>query len=293
MAAADRGWFMNSRQKTIIRVLQLIFYPIAAIMLIAFAIQFYGVMTGQAEVEILTEADLVPKTDWVAVAIVGFFWIVFLALLIEFLAREILRLHPRDGLGTPLVEIGRANRPLHFLLVVGVAPFVVGLNLILFQPEAVDIDPAQVSLHELMAFWLFYGIAHFLLVAFLLRAIRNRPFFVLTDKGFLYEPGDISPGLIRWEDVVEIKEAELLFGQNTYAGPTTRATLVVGLKNPEAYRQRYTPLLGLLQRLSTKVVSFQTDGPGDIVIVADDLGARYAEVRDLMLARAKLRGGRT
>lgn len=283
---------MNSRQKTIIRVLQLILYPIAAIMLIAFAVQFYGVLTGQAGVEILTEADSAPQTDWVAVAIVGLFWVVFLALLIEFLAREILRRHPRDGLGTPLVEIGRANRPLHFLLVVGVAPFVVGLNLILFQPDALDIDPGQISLHELMAFWLFYGIAHFLLVAFLLRAIRNRPFFVLTEKGFLYEPGDISPGLIRWGDVSEIKEAELLTGQNTYAGPTTRATLVVGLKNPEAYRQRYTPLLGLLQRLSTKFVSYQTEGPGDIVIVADDLGARYGEIRDLMLSRAKLPAGR-
>lgn len=282
---------MNSRQKTIIRVLQLIFYPIAAIMVIAFVWNFYVTMTGQGDVEILTEADRTPGTDWVAVVVVGLFWIVFLALLIEFLAREILRRNPRDHLGKPLVEIGRVNSALRFLPVIVMIPFVAGLNLILLQPETLDIDPGRISLPELMAFWLFHGVAHFLLVAFLLRAIRNRPFFVLTSKGFLYEPGDLSPGLIRWEDVTEIREAELLSGQGAFAGPATRRTLVVGLRNPDAHRQRYTPLLGLLQKLSARVVSFQTDGPGDVVIFADDLGSRYEEVRDLMLTQAKATGG--
>jgi hypothetical protein len=280
-AARIGAGLMNSRQKTIIRVLQLIFYPIAAIMLVGFAWNFYRIMTGQGEVEILTDADRAPETDWVAVAVVGLFWFVFLALLIEFLAREILRRHPRDGLGTALVEIGRTNSPLRFLLVVGVLPFVVGLNLILLRPEALNIDPAQISLQELMAFWLFYGIAHFLLVAFVLRALRNRPFFILTDKGFLYEPGDISPGLIRWEDVAEIKEAQLLTSRGRY-GPTTGTVLAVALKNPEDYAPRYTPLLRMLNAALTPLIRYQTGGPGDIVLASEDFGARYGEIKDLM-----------
>ena len=280
---------MNSRQKQIVLILQLIFYPIAAIMLIGFAWNFYGIMTGQGGVEILTDADRAPETDWVAVAVVGLFWFVFLALLLEFLAREILRRHPRDDLGTPLVEIGRTNSPLRFLLVIAVLPFVVGINLILFRPETLEIDPTRLSLPELMAFWLFYGITHFLLVAFLLRAIRNRPFFVLTEKGFLYEPGDISPGLIRWEDVAEIKEAELLTSRGR-SGPTTGTVLAIALRNPEAYAPRYTPLLRMLNAALTPLIRYQTGGPGDIVLASEDFGARYGEVKDLMMQRAHGRG---
>jgi hypothetical protein len=280
---------MNSRQKKIVRILQLIFYPIAAFMLIGFAWNFYGIITGQAEVEFLTEIDRAPETDWVAVAVVGLFCCVFLALLIEFLAREILRRHPRNALGTPLVEIGRISSPLRFLLVIAVLPFVVGLNIILFRPETLEIDPTRVSLPELMAFWLFYGIAHFLFVGFLLRAIRNRPFFVLTDKGFLYEPGDISPGLIRWDDVAEIKEAELLTGRGRY-GPTTGTVLAVALKNPEVYASRYTTLLRMLNAALTPVIRYQTGGPGDVVLASEDFGARYGEVKDLMVKHAHARG---
>ncbi len=280
---------MNSRQKKIVRILQLIFYPIAAIMLIGFALNFYGIMTGQRGVEILSDADHAPETDWVAVAIVGLFWFVFLALLVEFLAREALRRHPRDGLGTPIVEIGRTNSPLRFLLVIAVMPFVIGLNLIVFRPETLDIDPTLVSLPELMAFWLFYGIAHFLFVAFLLRAIRNRPFFVLTEKGFLYEPGDISPGLIRWEDVAEIKEAELLTSRGR-SGPTTGTVLAIALRNPKAYAPRYTPPLRMLNAALTPLIRYQTGGPGDIVLASEDFGASYGQVKDLMMKRAHGRG---
>lgn len=277
---------MNSRQKKIIRILQFIFYPIAAVMLIAFAWDFLRVMTGTG-VEILTEGEREPQTDWVAVAVLLVFWVVFLALLIEFLAREIFRLAPRDGMGTVLLEIGSSHTFLHFIPLLAVIPFVVGFNVFLIKPDIVEIDIARVSLAEHMAFWLFYGIAHLLLVGFLLRAIRNRPFFVVTEKGFLYEPGDISPGLIRWEDVAEIKEAELLSGQGVVSGPTTRPVLAVGLKDPEKYSVRYTPLLRLLNRMLTKAVRYQTDGPGDVVLAAEDFGARYGEIRDLMMEKVR------
>jgi hypothetical protein len=288
-----RGDGMNARQTRIIRILQFIFYPLAAIMLLAFALDFFRVWTG-APPELVTEEERGGETDWVGLGVVLLFWVVFLALAIEFLAREIFRLRPRDGLGRVILELGRSKGPARFVALLAAAVFVAGLNIIIFRPDLINIDPQQASLTEHLAFWLFYGIAHLLLVVFLLRAIRNRPFLVVTDTGFLYEPGDISPGLIRWEDVTEIKEAELLARAGSAPGPTTRPVLAVGLRNADAYSARYTPLLGLLNRLLTKGIKYQTGGPGDVVIAAEDLGARYVEIRDLMLKLAHQRdGGRT
>jgi hypothetical protein len=281
---------MNSRQKKLIRLLQFIVYPIAAIMMIAFVWDFYRVMTGSG-VEILIEGERAPQTDWIALAIVLIFWVVFLALLIEFLAREIFRRASREGMGTVVLEIGGSQSPLRFIPLLAVVPFVVGFNLFLINPGVIEIDIASASLVEHLVFWLFYGIAHLLFVAFLLRAIRNRPFFIATEKGFLYEPGDVSPGLIRWEDVAEIKDAELLYGQGTVSGPTTRPVLAVGLKDADKYSAKYTPLLGMLNRLLTKGIRYQTGGPGDLVLRPEDFGARYGEVRDLMMKNVRKRAG--
>lgn len=281
---------MNSRQTKIIRILQFIFYPLAAIMLIAFAMDFFRVWSGVSP-EISTAEDRVPETDWVALGVVLLFWFVFVALATEFVAREIFRVRPRDELGSVLMEIGRSHGPVRFIPLLAVTPLVVGFNVVVFRPNLLGIDLQQVSFTEHLAFWLFYAIAHLLFVVFLLRAIRNRPFFVMTDKGFLYEPGDLSPGLIRWEDVVEIKEAELLSGQGTVSGPTTRPVLAVGLKDPDKYSARYTPLLGMLNRLLTKAVKYQTEGPGDVVLAAEDFGTRFAEIRDLMTKLSRQSGG--
>lgn len=280
---------MNSRQKNIIRILQLIFYPVAVVMLIAFAWDIYRMWTGSG-VEILSDGEREPQTDWIALAVVLMFWVVFLALLIEFLAREIFRLASRNGIGKVVLEIGGAGGPMRFIPLLAVVPFVVGFNFFLLSPDSVEIDITRASLAEHLAFWLFFGIAHFLLVAFLLRAIRNRPFLVLTNKGFIYEPGDISPGLVRWDDIAEIKEAELLYRPGSYSGPSTRTVLAVALKDPAKYAARYTPLLRLLNWLFTKVIRYQTEGPGDIVLVADDFGARYGEVKALVLKSAREHG---
>lgn len=282
---------MNSRQKNIIRILQFVFYPIAVIMLLAFAWDFYRVWTGSG-VEILTDGERKRQTDWIALAVVLIFWVVFLALLIEFLAREVFRLASRDGIGKVVLEIGGAGGPMRFVPLLAVVPFVVGFNFFLLWPDSVEIDMERVSLAEHLAFWLFFGITHFLLVAFLLRAIRNRPFFVLTNKGFIYEPGDISPGLVRWDDIAEVKEAELLYRPGSYSGPSTRTVLAVALKDPAKYAVRYTPVLRLLNWLLTKVIRYQTAGPGDMVLVSDDFGARYSEVKALILKNAQQHGAR-
>lgn len=272
---------MNSRQKTFIRILQLIFYPLAAVSVAMFVWNF--VRNPEARtVGIVDAGTRTPPFDPVMLAVVLLFWVVFLALLFEFLAREIFRLRPRSEMGRIILEIGAARSALRFVPLLAVIPFVVGFNAIVFGLAPMNVDLQSVSLAEHLVFWLFYGIAHFLLAAFLLRAVRNRAFFVLTSKGFLYEPGDVSPGLILWEDVADLKEADLLSRATSFSGPGMTTALTVALKDPAKYNQRYTPLLALLNWLLTKFVRYQTGGPGDIVLVASDFGARYDEVKALM-----------
>jgi hypothetical protein len=277
---------MNSRQKTIIRILQLIFYPLAAVMVAVFVWNF--IRNPEAStVEFIDAGTRTPPFDPVMLVVVLLFWIVFLALLFEFLAWEIFRLRPRNEMGRIILEIGAARSALRFVPFLAAIPFVVGFNAIVFGLAPLDVDMQSVSLAEHLVFWLFYGIAHFLLVAFLLRAVRNRAFFVLTSKGFLYEPGDVSPGLILWEDVAELREAELLSRSTSFSGPSMTTALTVALKDPAKYNQRYTPLLALLNWLLTKFVRYQTGEPGDIVLLANDFGDRYDEVKALMLERVQ------
>lgn len=273
---------MNSQQKTLVRILQLIFYPIAAITTAVFVWNFV-VNPGDRIVEMADEPTAAPASDPVALAVVLLFWVVFLALLSEFLAREIFRLRPRSEMGRVILEIGASSGALRFVPLLAAIPFVLGFNAMVFGIVQLDIDMQRVSLAEYLVFWLFYGIAHFLLVAFFLRAVRNRAYFVLTTKGFLYEPGDVSPGLIRWEDVSEIKEVELLSSSTSFSGPGVRTALAIALKDPAKYNRRYTPLLGLLNWLLTKFIRYQTGGPGDIVLAAEDFGARYDEVKARMM----------
>lgn len=277
---------MNSRQKTIIRILQLILYPLAAVIVAVFLWNFIS-NPELRTVEIIDPGARTPPFDPVMLAVALLFWVVFVALLFEFLAREIFRLRPRNEMGRVILEIGAARSALRFVPLLAVMPFVVGFNAIVFGLAPLDIDMQRVSLAEHLIFWLFYGIAHFLLVAFLLRAVRNRAFFVLTTKGFLYEPGDVSPGLILWEDVAELKEVQLLSRSTSFSGPGMTTAMAVALKDPAKYNRRYTPLLALLNWLLTKFVRYQTGGTGDIVLVAADFGARNEEVKALMQERVQ------
>jgi hypothetical protein len=154
------------------------------------------------------------------------------------------------------------------------------------QPgDAFDPAPQPLSLEWKAVIAFFTVVWAFLLMAFLARAVRNPPWFVLTRKGFLYQPGDASPGLIRWEDVVDIKEAEVVSAGGD-GGPTTRGALVVVLRDSDRYVARYNPILGAVVRLATATLRAQTGGSGDVYLDPVDFGARYEEVKALMLEHA-------
>ncbi len=121
------------------------------------------------------------------------------------------------------------------------------------------------------------------LLGFLSMAVRRAPWFVLTPRGFLYAPGGMSPGFVRWEDVTGLRETEIVSDRRR-RGPQLERVLAIGLRDPSKYRARYNPLLGALVRLGGKLYEAQTAGPADILINPSDFGARYGEVKARMEA---------
>lgn len=122
-----------------------------------------------------------------------------------------------------------------------------------------------------------------LLLGFLSMAIRRAPWFVLTPRGFLYAPGGMSPGFVRWEDVTGLRETEIVSGRGRQS-PQLERVLAVGLRDPSKYSARYNPMLGALVRFAGRFHAAQTDGPADLLINPADFGVRYGEIRVRMEA---------
>lgn len=121
------------------------------------------------------------------------------------------------------------------------------------------------------------------LVGFVSMAVRKAPWFVLTPRGFLYAPGGMGPGFVRWEDVTGLRESEIVSGRRRQR-PALERVLVVGLRDPSKYRARYNPMLRALAGLAGDLYQAQTGGPADILINPIDFGARYDEIRARMEA---------
>jgi hypothetical protein len=130
--------------------------------------------------------------------------------------------------------------------------------------------------------FLVFFMCHFLLIV-TVQLIWLRPsFFIVTKNGFLYEPGSISPGLIFWEDIEAINEADLLYNPGGWQSSTTRTYLVITLKDPSRYFQRYNLLLRLIVILQAKITKALTGKSADIIIQPWDFGNRYNEIKALM-----------
>lgn len=139
------------------------------------------------------------------------------------------------------------------------------------------------ELHLQLMAGLFVMIWIVALLGFLSMAVRKAPWFVLTPRGFLYAPGGMSPGFVRWEDVTGLRESEIVSGRLRQS-PMLERVLVVGLRDPSKYRVRYNPMLGALVRFAGRLYRAQTDGPADILINPADFGTRYDEIRARMEA---------
>lgn len=275
---------LNKRQLKILSVLQWIFYPVAAVMLLAFLADFFGGYRYWTEA---VWGSVDRAVDPFAIIVLGIFFVVLAALVWQFLINEFSRVRQRRKIGKPLIEIYPPRVATRFILPLVSLFFVIGLNAIVFTPGTDDLDPSGWALEPLLALIFFYIVAHFLLIAFMLRAFRNLPVFVATDEGLIYEPGDVSPGLIHWSDISKGAEAALLTsGSSNIGGPRTGLTIVLSLKDPDAVFAAYNPLLRSINKFATGVIKYQSGGVGDIVLAAEDFGLRYDEVRALI--RSKL-----
>jgi hypothetical protein len=278
---------VNKRQSKILGVLQWIFYPVSAVMLLAFLADFFGGYRYWTE-HVWDFFDRVE--DPIAIIVILIFYVVLAALFWQFLLIEFSRRRQRRKLGTLLIELYPNRFATRFILPLLALFFVVGLNAMIFVPGTTDLDIAAIGLEAWLYLFFFYLVAHFLLIAFSLGAVRHLPFFIATDEGFVYEPGDVSPGLIQWSDISEGAEAPLLTsGTTNIGGPRTAPTIVLSLKDPESVFAAYNPLLRSLNKFATGVVKYQSGGVGDIILAAEDFGRHYDEVRTLI--RRKL-GGR-
>lgn len=177
--------------------------------------------------------------------------------------------------------------------VAAIALVVAGASLALLPKATLDgwgvVNPfAALPFHEQALFGLFGAIGAFLALAFSVRALVNPPWFLLTREGFLYAPGGMSPGLVRWSDVSDIKESHVL-GSNPTGGrkAVMRPTLVVSLKDPAKYSNQYVLPLRWLVRAATAVLRAQTQG-GDLYIDPTHFGDRYAEIAAKMRELAAL-----
>lgn len=229
----------------------------------------------------------------VVTLVVGFLAAVaFVALVMEFIKRGLTDAAGRSALGRPELEIGKASLAARLGLLALVGAVVAGLNFLVFGQGLLAEPLPAPSLTELLVFWFFYAVGHLFLLVVMVGVVRPRPAFVAGQNGFLYEPAGVSQGPILWADVAGLKEAELLVGPVANVGPKLIPALTVSLKDPERYALRLNPLLRLIQRLGARMVGFQIGASGDVVLTADMLGSRFAEVRDLMVRQVSRAGGK-
>jgi NADH:ubiquinone oxidoreductase subunit 6 (subunit J) len=275
---------LNDRQTKILSLFQWIFYPVAVLMVVAFVADALGDERKWTE----TVWGAVDRTvDPFAILVLGIFFVVLAALIWQFLIIELSRARQGRKLGKPLIAIYPQRFATRFVWPLGALLAVAGVNAILFASGTSDLNPAGWDIEPLLAFIFFYITAHFLLIAFALRAFRNRPFFIATDEGFIYEPGDVSPGLIQWGAISKGAEAALLTsGSSNIGGPRTALTIVLSLEDPGSVFAAYNPLLRSINALAARLTKYQSGGIGDIVLAAEDFGPRYGEVRALI--RSKL-----
>ena len=218
----------------------------------------------------------------------GVMSLMVLGLMLHFLGSQ-LRPNEDADWGEPVLRL-RNSRTVSALLVLALLAFgaIMAFALLQWSEPGGPFDPTPqpVPLEAQLAVGFFGVVWGFLLLAFTVRLIRNPAWFVLTRKGFVYRPGDVSPGLVRWEDVVEIKEDDVL-GSAGRGGPTLRPALVIVLRDAERYTTAYNPLLAMIVRLATGALRVQTGGRGDLYLDPVNFGARYEEVKALMREHAR------
>lgn len=105
----------------------------------------------------------------------------------------------------------------------------------------------EIGLAGQVAFGFFVLIGLFLIGVFAYRLFRNPPYFIMYENGFEYSPGGVSTGLIKWSDVVELRDETVVQGGGGY-GPERQPVTAVVLRNPGEIIGRFPDPLQSLAR---------------------------------------------
>jgi hypothetical protein len=126
-----------------------------------------------------------------------------------------------------------------------------------------------------LIFGFFVLIGLFMTGVFAYRLVKRPAGFVMTDEGFEYSPGGVSTGLIRWGDILELREETVLTSGSGIA-PASVSALAVVLRNPEEYIARFPAALKPLLALRSKMNS------SALMLNPRDLGRDYAVIKGMM-----------
>lgn len=96
----------------------------------------------------------------------------------------------------------------------------------------------------------------FLCGFFAYRWLRNPPTLKFTEEGFEYSPAGVSTGLIKWGDVVELRDETVI--TSVVGQPGKRPVTAVVLRNPDKYVSRFPaamrPLFALNRKLNSSPI---------------------------------------
>lgn len=284
---------MNEKQQKLVRTIKFILYPIPIIL---FLYQLFKPISGNPESKL---PGIDKLQNYAELILIWLFFIVFsivaLAIIVQFIQQQLNNNKQREGITDIILEIRKPFFLNIFLPIIFMMVFVVGMNYMLLHVEQFNFMFNLLTTRATaftLFFYLFYVIAHLLFIGFTINAIRNQPFFVLTTHGFLYEPGGISPGLIYWTNINEMKEATLLKRNSRRGNSFLEPALVISLKDASKNTTSYNVVLRLLVKWGTKLIQYQTGGVGDIMLNPFDFGNRYIEVKEKMQALVELNKNR-
>lgn len=125
-----------------------------------------------------------------------------------------------------------------------------------------------------------------LTLGFLYRLLKNPPCFLLYEDGFEYIPAGVSTGLIKFSDVVELRDETVLVNQVSTTG--RNGVTAVVLRNPEEYVRRFPAAMQPLLRARGKMNS------SAILITHGEFGSEHDRILAMVrerVAKAAGRGG--
>ena len=283
---------MNEQQKRIVRKIQWITYPVAALLLIDFVYRFVN-PDYRSDTRIYTFFETLDVVVWIAVSLIAIFVLTGLAL--QFFTQKSFQQQQEHvaAKAAILIIIEKRKAKFGYLILLLIAlGFAVFANLLLFKPTIIwnEDDLKSITSIQLLVFGLFYGIIHFFLITTAVRlARRTPPLFTATEKGFWYEPAGISTGWILWEDVEEVRESAILSGRNRVADQV--AVIGIKLKYPHEYNAaQFTPVFRKFMQYAQQFYNKQTEGAGDILLNPSDFGDDYSKVKELMFKKTKSQG---